>query len=282
MVLGKRNAKHYNVGFIKATLEVVMAIGVFDSGVGGLSVAQKIRELLPCENLLYLADSLHAPYGEKSASFINERASIIVQFLIDQGATLIVVACNTATVSCIKELREQFSVPIVGVEPGVKTAVVNSTSKVVGIMATTQTLKSPAFLALATQYSQNVKVEVQACPGLVEQVEGLLLNDANTQALVQQYVRPLINKGADKIVLGCTHYAFLTPVIQQVAGPNVDIINTAAPVAQEVVRRLAAKGLVSNKTKLGTSAFFSSGDLVLAQRQMNRLWGENVSVMGIT
>ncbi len=255
-----------------------MAIGVFDSGVGGLSVAQKIRELLPHENLLYLADSLHAPYGEKSASFINERARIIVQFLIDKGARLIVVACNTATVSCIKELREQFNIPIVGVEPGVKTAVANSTSKVVGILATTQTLKSPAFTALATQYSKNVKVEVQACPGLVEQVESLLLNDANTQVLVQQYVQPLINKGADKIVLGCTHYVFLAPLIQQVAGPNIEIINTATPVAQEVVRRLSARGLASNNRELGSDAFFSSGELELAMRQIKILWGENVRV----
>ncbi len=255
-----------------------MAIGVFDSGVGGLSVAKKIRELLPHENLLYMADSLHAPYGEKSASFINERACIIVQFLIDQGARLIVVACNTATVSCIKELRKQFSLPIVGVEPGVKTAVANSVSKVVGILATTQTLKSPAFTALATQYSKNVKVEVQACPGLVEQVEALLLNDGNTQALVEQYVQPLINKGADKIVLGCTHYAFLAPLIQQAAGPNIEIINTAAPVAQEVARRLVAKGLLSNKRELGSSAFFSSGERALAERQMKSLWGENVRV----
>ncbi len=230
---------------------------------------------------MYLADSLHAPYGEKSASFINERASVIVRFLIAKGAKLIVVACNTATVSCIKELREQFSIPIVGVEPGVKTAVANSTSKVVGILATTQTLKSPAFINLATQHSQNVKVEVQACPGLVEQVEGLLLNDSNTQALVQQYVQPLINKGADKIVLGCTHYAFLAPIIQQAAGPNIEIINTAAPVAQEVARRLVAKGLVSSNSELGTSAFFSSGELVLAEQQMKILWGEDVRVEGI-
>ncbi len=255
-----------------------MTIGVFDSGVGGLSVAKKIRELLPHENLLYLADSLHAPYGEKSASFINERARIIVQFLINQGATLIVVACNTATVSCIKELRAQFSIPIVGVEPGVKTAVANSVSKVVGILATTQTLKSRAFTVLANQHSKNVTVEVQACPGLVEQVEGLLLNDSNTQALVQQYVQPLINKGADKIVLGCTHYAFLAPIIQQVAGPNIEIINTATPVAQEVVRRLSARGLASNNCELGTDAFFSSGELELAMRQMKILWGENVRV----
>ena len=255
-----------------------MAIGIFDSGVGGLSIAQQVRTLLPHEDLIYLADSGHAPYGEKSQQYILQRCTKIIQCLIDKGATLVVIACNTATVSAISVLREAFAIPIVGVEPGVKTAVKSCKSGVVGILATTQTLKSAPFQQLAQRFSNKIKVEAQACPGLVEQVEALHLTDHKTQALVAQYVQPLLNKGADHLVLGCTHYAFLAPVISQVAGPNVSIINTAIPVALEVARRLDVEVLASASTTAGGECFFSSGEQDLAHRQFNALWGNAVKV----
>ena len=255
-----------------------MAIGIFDSGVGGLSIAHKIREVLPHEDLLYLADSAHAPYGEKSQQYITQRCSTIIQFLIGKGAKLIVIACNTATVSSIKALREEFFIPIVGVEPGVNTAVLGSNSGVVGILATTQTINSSAFQQLAQRVSKGVRVEVQACPGLVEQVEALTLNEAYTQALLEQYVQPLLAKGADSLVLGCTHYAFLAPVIEKVAGPDISIINTATPVALEVARRLDIEHLCTSQEGHGSELFFSSGQQDLAHRQFNALWGKAVRV----
>ncbi len=250
-----------------------MAIGVFDSGVGGLSIAQKIRECLPHEDLLYVADSAHAPYGEKSQHAIHQRCRLIIEFLLAKKVKLIVIACNTATVSAIKELRQEFTVPIVGVEPGVKMAIENRMVKV-GVLATTQTIKSPLFNDLLARHEGHIKVELQACPGWVEQVEALQLNNSKTQALINQYVNPLLEKGVDKIVLGCTHYAFLAQLIKNLAGDNIEVINTATPVALEVMRRLDTERLISKSTTLGSEMFFSSGDLKLASRQIKALWGE--------
>ncbi len=255
-----------------------MAIGIFDSGVGGLSIAQQVRTVLPHEDIIYLADSGHAPYGEKSVQYIQQRCTSIIQCLMNKGAKLVVIACNTATVSAISALREAFPIPIVGVEPGVKMAVLSSKSGVVGILATTQTLKSAPFQQLTQRFSNQIKVETQACPGLVEQVEALHLTGHKTQALVAQYVQPLLDKGADHLVLGCTHYAFLAPVIKQVVGPSVSIINTAIPVALEVARRLDVEGLASTSRAAGGECFISSGEQGLAHRQFNALWGKAVKV----
>ncbi len=258
-----------------------MTIGIFDSGVGGLSIAQKIRQCLPHEDLLYVADSAYAPYGEKSQQAIHQRCRLIIEFLRAKNVKLIVIACNTATVSAIKELRQEFSIPIVGVEPGVKMAIENRMVKV-GVLATNQTIKSPLFNGLVARHEDFIKVELQACPGWVEQVEALQLNSTKTQALITQYVKPLIDKGVDKIVLGCTHYAFLAPLIKNVAGDKIEIINTATPVALEVVRRLNSEGLVSVNTGLerraGSDQFFSSGDLDLATEQVKTLWGAELKV----
>ncbi|MEH6628348.1 MAG: glutamate racemase [Motiliproteus sp.] len=254
-------------------------IGIFDSGVGGLSIAHRIRELMPNENLLYIADSAHAPYGDKSASYIGQRSSSIIQFLLEQKAKAVVIACNTATVSSIQTLRAKYTVPIIGVEPGVKPAVFKTNSGIVGVLATTQTLKSYSFNELARIFCSNVKIEVQPCPGLVEQVEALNLEGENTEALIKKYVLPLLEKGADKIVLGCTHYAFLAPMIRKVAGPNVEIINTDLAVAKETVRRLEAESLLTTSTAFGYNEFWSSGAQSAARKQFSRLWGESVDVL---
>ncbi len=143
-------------------------IGIFDSGIGGLSIARRIRELLPNENLLYVADSIHAPYGEKSEHYIQQRSDAITRFLMENQAKAIVVACNTATVSAIRQLRADYTLPIIGVEPGIKPAALQSKSGVIGVLATSQTLKSESFNNLSRLFSENVRVEIQPCPGLVE------------------------------------------------------------------------------------------------------------------
>lgn len=254
-------------------------IGIFDSGIGGLTIARRIRELLPNEDILYIADSLHAPYGDKDEGFIYQRSSIITEFLLNRKAKAVVVACNTATVSSIQKLRTNYSVPIVGVEPGVKPAAFKTESGVVGVLATTQTLKSNSFNSLAKSFSCDVKIEVQPCPELVEQIESLSLDSDETQLLINKYVSPLLEKGVDNIVLGCTHYAFLEPLIRKAAGPEVEIINTELAVAKETVRRLEKENLLTTNTKLGCDEFWSSGDKKVADKQFSLLWGGSVDVL---
>lgn len=253
-------------------------IGIFDSGIGGLSIARQIRKLLPNEDILYIADSLHAPYGDKDEEFIYQRSSLITAFLLEKNAKAIIVACNTATVSSIQKLRANYSVPIVGVEPGVKPAVFKTETGVVGVLATTQTLKSHWFNDLADNFSSHVKIVLQPCPGLVEQVESLSLESDETEALIKKYVSPLLEMGVDNIVLGCTHYAFLEPLIKKEAGPDVEIINTEHAVAKEAVRRLDVENLLSTSLTSGRDKFWSSGDKKVADKQCSLLWGGSVNV----
>ncbi|MDN3638607.1 glutamate racemase [Simiduia curdlanivorans] len=254
------------------------AIGVFDSGVGGLSIAREIRALLPGEDIVYVADTLHAPYGEKTEAFIYKRACSIVDFLLAQQVKIVVVACNTATVSTIEKLRQTYSIPFVGVEPGIKPACQASKRGVVGVLATHQTIKSPAFLALVLRLADAGRIELQACPGLMEQVENLAFDEPDTKQLIQQYVQSLVARGVDQLVLGCTHYAFLTDAIKTIAGPKVGIIDTAQAVAREVIRRLTQLHLIRQGRLPGADIFFTSGSEGRVSEQFSVLWGRRVKV----
>ena len=253
------------------------AIGVFDSGVGGLSVLKHIRTALPRHDLCYVADSGHVPYGEKTQDYIRERSLALAQLLVDEGAASIVIACNTATAAAAAFLRERFTLPIVAMEPAVKPAVAATRSGVVGVLATVGTLESARFAALLEQYAGDVEIVTQACPGLVEQVEAGELDSPATRALVERYTRPLIARGADTLVLGCTHYPFLKPMITELAGPDVRLIDTGEAVARQVVRRLPS---VASRAKTGAPSdrFWSTGDLVAARRIVSQLWGRSVAV----
>jgi glutamate racemase len=253
----------------------VTAIGVFDSGVGGLSVLKHIRAALPQHDLLYVADSGHVPYGDKTQDYIRERSLALTQFLVDEGAAAVVIACNTATAAAAATLRERFTLPIVAMEPAVKPAVAATRSGVVGVLATVGTLESARFAALLEQYAGDVEIVTQACPGLVEKVEAGELDSAATRALVERYTRPLIARGADTLVLGCTHYPFLKPVIEALVGPDVRLIDTGDAVARQVVRRLPA---VAPALAAPTERFWSTGDLVAARRIVSQLWGRPVAV----
>ncbi|MDR2220831.1 MAG: glutamate racemase [Methylobacillus sp.] len=249
-------------------------IGVFDSGVGGLSVLHHIRTELPCEHLLYIADSAHAPYGGKSTEEICARASALSEFLIAHDAKALVVACNTATAAAIAMLRERYAIPVIGMEPAVKPAVTATKSGVVGVLATTGTLQSARFAALLENYGQNVRVVTQGCPGLVECVERGELATTATRNLLNGYLQPLLEQGADTLVLGCTHYPFLKPLIRELAGENIALIDTGAAVAQQVRRRVAEAGLLSPATMPGSVRFWTSGDAVLGREVVGKLWGE--------
>jgi glutamate racemase len=246
--------------------------------VGGLSVLREIQRELPHESVLYVADSGYAPWGDRPASFIQERSLAISRALVERGVKAIVVACNTATGAAVEVLRQTFSLPIVAIEPAVKPAAAATRSGVVGVMATTATLSSSKLLRLVGQYPAPGGTEMQACPGLAEQVERGDLTSAATRALVERYVKPLVDKGADTIVLGCTHYAFIEPMIQAVAGPGVTVIDPAPAVARELRRRLAAVSLLAPDDAVASERYFSTGDAAQAADVMSQLLGRRVEV----
>ena len=253
-------------------------IGVFDSGVGGLSVLREIRRELPDEHLLYVADSGYAPYGDRPSDFIVDRSTAIVDFLIAQHAKAIVVACNTATAVAVAAVRERFALPIVAIEPAVKPATATTRSGVVGVLATTQTLTSAKFARLMDQYARGATVLTQACPGLVEQVESGDLSGPRTRAMLDAYVRPLIDAGADTLVLGCTHYPFLGELIAEIAGEGVTVIDPAVAVARELRRRLNAEDLLNTTCEPGTERFWTSGPVDRIGPVIARLWAQEVTV----
>lgn len=253
------------------------AIGVFDSGVGGLSVLHHIRQRLPHERLVYIADSGHVPYGDKSPAYIEQRSHTLTRFLIEQGADAIVIACNTATAAAVASLRTQFTLPIIGMEPAVKPAVAATRSGVVGVLATVGTLESARFAALLERYGEEVEIVTQGCPGLVEQVEQGELDSAKTRQLVERYTAPLLTRGADTLILGCTHYPFLAPLIRDIAGQDITLIDTGAAVARQLQRRMESE-LPAREHGAAAARFFTSGDPVFATRIVSVLWGSATAV----
>jgi len=253
-------------------------IGVFDSGVGGLSVLRAIRTELPAEDLVYVADSAFAPYGDRSEDFIEARSVAVVDFLVRLDVKAVVIACNTATGVAAHLLRARFDMPIVAMEPALKPAAARTKTGVVGVLATTRTLSSPKFQKLIEAHGRGVKVLTQAGRGLALQVERGRFNGAETREMVERYVRPLVASGADTLVLGCTHYPFLRPVIDEVAGPDVAIIDPAEPVARELRRRLEMAGIRSARSGAGGVRFFSSAPADRAQEVMAQLWNGPLQV----
>lgn len=253
-------------------------IGVFDSGVGGISVLQHIHTLLPHEQLLYVADSRHAPYGSKTPEEIQSRCFAITDFLIEKGVKAIVVACNTATAAAIDLMRARYALPIIGMEPAVKPAAEASKNGVIGVLATVGTLKSAQFAGLLESYGRNVKVVTQGCVGLVECIErGELRGDA-TLNLLEKYCQPLLDEGADTIVLGCTHYPFVKPLIRQIVGADITLVDTGAAVANHLQKRLAAIGLLTPDKEGGSVRFWTNSQAADAKRVIEALWGRSADI----
>ena len=251
-------------------------VGVFDSGVGGLSVLREIHHLLPHEDLIYVADSAHAPYGDKPKEFILERSTAIVEFFLSHGVKAIVVACNTATAAAVKELRGIYHLPMVAMEPAVKPASEQTQTGVIGVMATSRTINSNNFQILFSRFADQANIIPQACPGLVDQVEKGDLDGTETKALVAQYVHPLLAKNADILVLGCTHYPFLKLAIQEFAGPGVKVIDSGAAIARRLQSLLNHHGLLSEAKRLGAIRFYTSADNGKANGVISALWGRPV------
>jgi glutamate racemase len=226
--------------------------------------------------VLYVADSGYAPYGDRAEDYIRDRADAVLDYLIANGVKAVVVACNTVTGIAVEGLRERVSLPVVAIEPAVKPAVSTTRSGVVGLLATTVTLASPNVQRLLATYGAGARVVPQPCPGWVELVErGELMGVAALEA-VARYVRPLVAQGADTLVLGCTHYAFLEPLIRAVAGPATSIVNPAPAVARQLRRRLADAGLLAPGGRAGPHVkwerFVCSGDVAAVERVMSMLW----------
>lgn len=257
------------------------AIGVFDSGVGGLSVLRAIRAALPHEHLVYVADSGYAPYGDQSEAHITQRTLTVGNWLAEQGVKGITIACNTATVVAAKTLREQTHLPVVAIEPAIKPAVALTRSGVVGVLATRQTVQSASVARLVDLYASDKRILLQGCPGLVEQVERADLLSAETEALLRQLIKPLLEQGADTLVLGCTHYPFLRDTIQRIAGEGVMLLDPAEAVARELARRLAENGSLSDAAVQGQVQFFTSGDVAQAQAVMSHLWDAPLTVQAL-
>ncbi|MBT2340836.1 MULTISPECIES: glutamate racemase [Pseudomonas] len=247
-------------------------IGVLDSGVGGLSVLGEIRRLLPNESLLYVGDCGHIPYGEKTPEYIRQRCAIIADFLQGQGAKALVVACNTATVAAVADLRRDFPLwPIVGMEPAVKPAAAATRSGIVGVLATTGTLQSAKFAALLDRFATDVRVITQPCPGLVEMIEAGDLHSPALRQLLQHYVEPLLAAGCDTLILGCTHYPFLKPLLHPMIPAHISLIDTGAAVARQLQRLLAERALLAEGPASETQ-FWSSADPIHLGKILPTLW----------
>lgn len=246
-------------------------IGVFDSGLGGLSVLRALHQYLPLADMLYVADSGHAPYGEKDTTEIIARSEYITDFLLAQGAQAIVIACNTATAAAAQHLRARWpDVPIIGVEPGVKPAVAHSPSGRIGVLATPGTLASPKFQHLVERHGRNAEITLQACPGLAKEIEGGELDTPRLRELVAQFARPLQEAQSDTIVLGCTHYPFVRPLFEQVLGPGVRIIDTSDAVARHVAHLVTELPACTPGTSGSHIRFWSSGNPALLSQIVQR------------
>ncbi|GJH31109.1 glutamate racemase [Paraburkholderia hospita] len=220
-------------------------VGIFDSGLGGLSVLRAVRSQLPDEALIYVADSLYAPYGERDDDFIADRTLAIGEWLVAQGAKALVVACNTATAQSIALVREKLPIQLIGVEPGVKPAALQSKSRVAGVLATRVTLRSARFQGLLERYASDCRFLCQPGLGLVEAVERCDIGSPELRALIESYLQPMLDAGADTLVLGCTHYPFLDAAIRDIAGDRLTLIDTSVAIARQLERVLDQQGLRS-------------------------------------
>ncbi len=236
-------------------------IGIFDSGVGGLSVLRAIRQTLPFEAILYLGDQAHVPYGPRSQSEIRQFSEAITRFLLSQGAKLIVVACNTASAAALRHLRQVFpEMPFVGMEPAVKPAAETTHSGKVGVLATPTTFSGALYASVVERFAGGVQIFQDTCPGLVAQIEKGDLDSQTTRDILEKALQPMLRAGIDTVVMGCTHYPFVIPLIQEITGPKVRIIDPAPAIARQTQRLLSAFGMLSRGSVSGSMRFFTSGN----------------------
>lgn len=257
-----------------------MTIGVFDSGLGGLSVLKHLKQNLLNQSFQYVADSGNAPYGDKSESYIRQRSIEISNFLANNQVSAVVVACNTATAAAIQSIRDSLTIPVVAVEPGLKPAALQTKTGKVGVLATASTLKSQQYKNLASRFSKNVTFYEQAAYGLVEMIEAGKLEDTSTYNLVREYLQPMIEKGVDSVVLGCTHYPFLLKVFRDIAGTEINIVDTGGAISDQLSRVMCTADAQQLETA-EADVFYSSGEIYHTQDMISRLLGVQVKVRAL-
>jgi len=245
------------------------SIGIFDSGIGGLTIFDEIHRLLPNENIIYLADSKNAPYGEKSKDDIIGYSIKNSEYLLQRGCKLIVVACNTASTNAVAVLREKFSVPFIRVQPAIKPAAMNSKTKAVGILATKGTLKSDLLLETSQKFAQGVTVIEQVGEGLVSLIENGKIHSEEMTQLLHKYVKPMIDKRIDYLVLGCTHYPLLTTQLQKIVGDSVTIIDSGEAIARQTKNILIQENLINDSILKPEYHFYSNKDVAVLQDFLN-------------
>ncbi len=254
-------------------------IGVFDSGVGGLSVLKAIRERLAAEPVVYVADQAHVPYGPRPLEQVRAFSESIVRFLLDQKCKLIVVACNTASAAALHHLRKTFTnVPIVGMEPAVKPAAEHTHTGVVGVLATPATFQGALYASVVERFANGVTLLQDTCPGLVAQIEAGNLNTPDTREILENALRPMLTRNIDTVVLGCTHYPFVIPLIQQIAGAQVRVIDPAPAIARQVERLLEQEDKLEKGLLAGKVRFYTTGQPEIMSALLPLLLGETGEV----
>jgi glutamate racemase len=254
-------------------------IGVFDSGVGGLSILDEALRQLPEHDYIYLADSINAPYGEKSSDWITSRSIELCQYLAARGCDAIVVACNTATSQAIASIRTELNhIPLIGVEPGIKPAAMQSTNGVVGVLATEATLQSDKFNALLATLPNEYQFIKQAGAGLVPLIEAGQASSGAALELLAEHLEPIQRAGADTLVLGCTHYPFLRKAIRQLLGDSINLIDTSDAVVRQLQRKLEAQGKLLDSSGHGSVSFVSSKDAETLLKMAQELIQSNLSL----
>ena len=250
-------------------------IGIFDSGVGGISVLRAIREQMPEESIIYFGDQVHVPYGSRSMEQIQNFSEAITRFLLEQGTKIIVVACNTASAAALKYLRDKFpDVQFVGMEPAVKPAAEHTQTGKVGVLATPATFQGALYTSVVERFANGVELFQDTCPGLVQQIEQGNLYGEKTRQILEEALQPMLKRNIDTVVLGCTHYPFVIPLIQEIVGENVRVIDPAPAVAKQTGRLLEARGMTNKSQSKGDVKLYTSGDHESLKSLLPMLLGE--------
>ncbi|MBW8012008.1 MAG: glutamate racemase [Chloroflexi bacterium] len=258
-------------------------IGIFDSGVGGLSILRAIRQQLPDEDILYLADQAHVPYGLRSLLEVRAFSTGITRYLLEQDVKLIVVACNAASAAALRYLRATFpDIPTVGMEPAVKPAAEQTNSGVVGVLATPATFQGELYASVIERFAQGVTVLQHTCPGLVDEIEAGRVNGVETRRILEHAVQPMLAQGLDTVVLGCTHYPFVIPLIQEIVGTDVRVIDPAPAIARQTARLLDQFELRSTSSDAGKTRYLTTGNPIMFASLLDGLLGESGEVWQVS
>jgi glutamate racemase len=258
-------------------------VGVFDSGIGGLSVLREIHKQLPSENIIYVGDQGHVPYGPRPMDEVRRFSFEVTRYLLERGSKIIVIACNTASAAALSELRAaRPDIHFIGMEPAVKPAAEQTHSGVVGVLATPATFQGALYASVVERFAKGVTILQSTCPGLVNQIEKGELDTPETRRILENAILPMLEKKIDTIVMGCTHYPFVIPLIQQITGPEVRVIDPAPAIARQTQRILTELKLLNPGLAAGKLQFLTSGNAALLENLVRQLTQLSGTISGVT